>query len=258
MNYIEEHYNNYDEESRLLSRHGSVEYLTTMHYIHEYMKPGDRVLEVGCATGRYSIALAKEGHCVTAVDLVQHNLDVLVSKLDGTEPIQVMRGNALDLGFMAPNQFDVTLVLGPLYHLYTKEDMHKALMEALRVTKHGGYVMVAYCMNDSCVLQHGFFTPDGSGLLNLDKADGNWKLKMAPEEVFTLMRVEEIDELNAKLPAFRVRFLATDGPTIYFRDQVDAMDDKTFDLWMKYHLSTCERRDLIGATNHTLDILQKV
>ncbi len=32
MNYLEEYYNNYDEEGRLLSRHGQVEYLTTMRY----------------------------------------------------------------------------------------------------------------------------------------------------------------------------------------------------------------------------------
>ena len=35
------------------------------------------------------------------------------------------------------------------------------------------------------------------------------------------------------------------------------MDDATFDMWMKYHFSLCERMDLIGATNHALDILAK-
>ena len=34
------------------------------------------------------------------------------------------------------------------------------------------------------------------------------------------------------------------------------MDDETFELFMKYHLSTCERMDLIGAAAHTLDILK--
>ena len=35
MKLIEEYYNNRDEESRLSSLHGQVEYLTTMKYIHE-------------------------------------------------------------------------------------------------------------------------------------------------------------------------------------------------------------------------------
>ena len=46
-------YNHYDEDSRLAMKHGSVEFLTTMHYIEKYIKPGDHVLEVGAGTGRY-------------------------------------------------------------------------------------------------------------------------------------------------------------------------------------------------------------
>ena len=41
------------------------------------------------------------------------------------------------------------------------------------------------------------------------------------------------------------------------RECVDSMDEKIFDIWMKYHLTICERMDLIGATNHSLDILRK-
>lgn len=35
MNYLEDYYSTYEEDKRLLSRHGQVEYLTTMKYIHE-------------------------------------------------------------------------------------------------------------------------------------------------------------------------------------------------------------------------------
>ena len=45
-------YSNYDEEGRLLSKHGQVEYLTTMRYIEKYLRPGMRVLEIGAGTGR--------------------------------------------------------------------------------------------------------------------------------------------------------------------------------------------------------------
>ena len=38
MNYLENYYNNYDEEGRLLRRHGQVEYLTTMHFINHILK----------------------------------------------------------------------------------------------------------------------------------------------------------------------------------------------------------------------------
>ena len=49
--YIIDYYNNYDEDSRLSPRHGTVEFLTTMRYIEKYIKPGSRVLEIGAGTG---------------------------------------------------------------------------------------------------------------------------------------------------------------------------------------------------------------
>ena len=97
MDYLEEYYNNYEEEGRLQSKSGQVEYLTTMKYIDECISgnPEPQILEIGAGTGRYSIALARRGYHVTAVELISHNLEVLNSKLDGSEPINVMQGNAL-------------------------------------------------------------------------------------------------------------------------------------------------------------------
>ena len=73
------YYSGYDEEGRLLSRHGQVEYLTTMRYIEKYLRPGMRILEIGAATGRYSHALAQKGYAVDAVELIQHNIDIFKS-----------------------------------------------------------------------------------------------------------------------------------------------------------------------------------
>ena len=140
MGYLEDYYNSYDEEGRLLSRHGQVEYLTTMKYIHEYLSgiAEPSVLEVGAGTGRYSVTLAREGYRVTAVELVTHNLELLRAKLDGSEPITVLQGNAMDLSDLPDASFSLTMLLGPMYHLYTREDKRKALSEAVRVTKTGG------------------------------------------------------------------------------------------------------------------------
>ncbi len=43
----------------------------------------------------------------------------------------------------------------------------------------------------------------------------------------------------------------------YLRPTVDAMDDETFELYLRYHFSICERADLVGATHHSLDIFRK-
>ena len=90
---------NCNEEERLLSRSGNVEYVTTMSYIHMYLKdnPQARILEVGASTGRYSIALADEGYAVNALELVEENLAVLRSKIKPENRITAEQGNALDL-----------------------------------------------------------------------------------------------------------------------------------------------------------------
>ena len=75
--YLIDFYRHYDEDGRLASRHGSVEFLTTMHYIEKYLRPGFRILEIGAGTGRYSHALARRGYEVSAVELVEHNIEVL-------------------------------------------------------------------------------------------------------------------------------------------------------------------------------------
>ena len=54
INYLENYYVNYDEEGRLASKHGQVEFLTTMKYIHKFIGGTEKkkILEVGAGTGR--------------------------------------------------------------------------------------------------------------------------------------------------------------------------------------------------------------
>ena len=259
MNYIEEFYNARDEDARLTSKHGSVEYLTTMKYIRESVEgiSDPAILEVGAGTGRYSVTLAKEGYRVTAVELVAHNLDILKSKLDGTERITPILGNALDLSFLSDGAFDLTMLLGPMYHLYTKEDKLRALREAVRVTKPGGRILVAYCMNEATVIQYVFGMNKLREVMDGILLTPEWHCKSEPKEVFELARTEDIAELDAEIPVKRLKLVATDGASNYKREFIDEMDDETFGKWMEFHFATCERQDLVGASNHTLDILEK-
>ncbi len=259
MNFLEDYYSGYDEEGRLLSRHGQVEYLTTMRYIGECLEgiSDPAVLEVGAGTGRYSVTLAKQGLRVTAVELIGHNLEMLRAKLDGTEPITALQGNALDLSLFPDGSFDLTMLLGPMYHLYTKEDKLRALSEAVRVTKPGGHLMVAYCMNEPTVIQYVFGMNKLREVMELNMLTPDWHCISEPKDVFELVRTEDIAELDAAVPVRRIKLVASDGATNYKREYIDAMDDETFDRWMDYHFTICERQDLIGASHHTLDILRK-
>ncbi len=259
MDHLEDYYNHYDEDGRLLSRHGQVEYLTTRKYIDECLRgvQGASILEVGAGTGRYSVSLAKEGYAVTAVELIRHNLEILRSKLDGSENITVLQGNAVDLSALPDGAFDVTLLLGPMYHLYTKAEKVRVLSEAVRVTKRGGYILVAYCMNEPTVIQYVFGMNKLHEVMDLNMITPDWHCVSEPKDLFELVRTEDIAALDAEVPVTRIKLVATDGATNYKREYIDAMDDETFRRWMDYHFTICERQDLIGASHHTLDILQK-
>jgi len=263
MNHLENYYANYDEEGRLLSKHGQVEYRTTMKYIHEMMGDTGRkkILEVGAGTGRYSIALAKEGHEVDALEYTEHNLELMNTKIagEGLLNIRTHHGTALDLSRFEDESFDMTLVLGPMYHLYTKEDKQKAMAEAIRVTKRGGHIFVAYCMNEATMLQFVFGKGNLQFCLENNMLTADFNCISEEKDLFELVRLEAINELNGQFSEIeRIKIVAADGATNYMRDCIDAMDDTTFEIWMKYHFTICERMDLIGATHHSLDILKKM
>ncbi len=260
MNYLENYYEHYDEEGRLASNHGQVEYLTTMKYIHEVIggTKKQKILEVGAGTGRYSIALAQEGHQVDALEYTTHNLEIMNSKIAGIHNIKTHQGTALDLSRFEDESFDITLVLGPMYHMYTPEDKCKVLEEAIRVTKRKGYIFVAYCMNEATMIQFTFKAGKIWDCINNHMLTDDFRLISQEKDLFEMVRLEEINAINANFSDIkRVKIIAADGATAYMREYVDGMDEATFDMWMKYHFAICERMDFIGATNHSLDILQK-
>ena len=259
MDHLLEYYKNYDEDSRLLSQHGQVEYITTQKYIHEYLA-GDKhekILELGAGTGRYSVPLAKEGYNVTSMDISAHNLGILRKKLCGNEAIHVIQGNALDLSIFPDNTYDITLVLGPMYHMHSNSNKVRTLMEAVRVTKPSGHILVAYCMNEATVIDYVFKKGNLHEALGEEKLSPDWHCISKQKDVFSHVRTEDIARLDSCLDAKRLKLVATDGATNYMRDMIDALSKEDFEKWVEFHLSTCERQDLVGAAHHTLDILQK-
>lgn len=255
---LKNYYESHDEHARLGSLHGSVEFLTTVHYIEKYLKPGMTILEIGAGTGRYSHYFAQRGYDVTAVELMECNVEIFKQNTQEGENISISQGDAVDLSDFPTNTYDVTLLLGPMYHLYTDEDKQAALGEAVRVTRPGGTVFVAYCNSDMTVYQFcfargGIHDPQYKDLINYD----TFALRSTPAEIFALYRKEDINALIAPLPVRRLHYVGADMLTRYIGDAVDAMDQETFALYMKYHLTVCERTDMVGATNHILDILRK-
>lgn len=216
LKYLTDYYNSYDEDGRLTSKHGQVEFITTVNYIDKYLKKGMRVLEVG----------AEKGFQVDVVELIQHNIDILKSKIAKNYNIDVRQGNAIDLSCYEDETFDITLVPGPLYHLFD-DDKKQAISEAIRVTKKGGVVFVSYCMNDATIADWGF--QKGNIIEGIQNG-------IVDKDIFKCLS----------------------NPSLLFEmHRKDEMDEKIFETYLRYHFSICERTDLIGMTHHSLDIFRK-
>ncbi len=274
MTELEEYYNKFNEEKRLNSRHGQVEYRVSMKYIHMYLdeaargkgagafgggadpdiKGAVKLLDIGAGTGRYSVALAEEGYDVTAVELVKYNLGILKKKAAN---VKAMQGNAMHLKKLESGSFDVTLLFGPMYHLFGTEDKRRALGEAARVTKPGGVILVAYCMNEYGVITYGFKERHILECIAEGRFTEDFKTISSPDKIYDYMRIEDIDALNQSAGLERIKIISPDGPANYMRPFLNQLNDEEFEAFVQYQMAVCERPDLIGAGAHTVDILRK-
>ena len=155
--------------------------------------------------------------------------------------------------------YDIVLLLGPLYHLYNDEDKRQALREAIRVTKKGGVVFAAYVISDGCLLEMAFrhHKIDVAQYIKDGLLDGEtFAAKSEPKDLFELVRKEDVDALMKVFPVTRLHYVATDGCAPLLREEIDAMDDEAFQLYLRYHFATCEREDMLGVSNHVVDIFR--
>ena len=258
MDFLTQFYQNYDEQGRLGTRYGHVEFMTTMTYIGRYLRPGMRVMEIGAGTGRYSHALAQMGCQVDAVELLEHNIRQFQALTQPGEPVTITQGDARDLSAFADETYDITLLLGPLYHLYTEADKLQALREAVRVTKRGGVVFAAYCMADPTIVQHAFIKGNIRSLIERGMVDTEtFTARSEPRDLFELHRVEDILRLRSELPVESIALVAADGYANHMREALAVMPEDVYALYLQYHLATCERMELMGYSHHTLDIFRK-
>ncbi len=263
MTEIEAYYNKFNEEKRLDSRHGRVEFNTSMMYIHDYINEcryrgiadsNIHILDIGAGTGRYSVPLADEGYDVTAVELVKHNLGILKAKKSS---VNARQGNALNLSKFPENFYDVTLLFGPMYHLFDENDKLKALNEAKRVTKKGGVILVAYVMNEYGVITYAFKERNILDVMKDKRLTDDFHTINSTKDLYDYVRIEDIDRLNSRCEGIeRIKILSPDGAANYMRPFLNKLSEEEFTYFLDYQLAICERADLIGAGAHTVDILR--
>ena len=152
---LDDYYSHFNEDGRLKTRHGQVEFITNIKYIDEILNDDKNktILDIGAGTGRYSVELAEMGHNVTAVELVNKNVSQIKMKSD---KVIAKQGDALNLKRFKSDSFDIALLFGPTYHLISHEEKLRAINEAKRVVKPGGHILIMYLMNEYAVITYAF------------------------------------------------------------------------------------------------------
>lgn len=135
-----------EREHYRLERH-QLEYELTWCYLDRYLPPQGSILEIGAATGRYTLELARRGYAVTAVDLSATQIELNRKRLadEGLQAkVSLVLADARNLSQLSETGFDTVLVMGPLYHLIEEADRKLVLQEAFDRLQDGGILFSAF------------------------------------------------------------------------------------------------------------------
>jgi len=245
----------FEEETRLCRSHSSsVEFLTNKKYILNELKPGDKILELGAATGRYTMMLADLGYDVTAVEFVEKNLEVLQSKIKEKHHITPVLGDAKDLSMFEDESFDVVLNMGPLYHFPQEQDRDQVVKESMRVLKKGGTAFFAFINNDMVFVTEALLY---SKTFLEDNHLYNKETHKIYDDPFTVLTIESIRNLMNKWGCDEYKFIASDGYAELLEQQIDQLSEDKFQKWLNFHFYMCEKKEALGASHHLLYVTKK-
>lgn len=245
-------YDVFDEAKRLSTKAGKVEFITTVRYIEKYLKPGDKILDVGAGTGAYSIYFSRNGYEISALELADANVAAFRRRIMPGDCIDLVQGNALDLSRYPDKHFDIVLVLGPLYHLERKEDKQRCIEEAKRVCKDGGKIFFAFISNDMVILTELMYNE--KYFLGDTYDHDSFKVYDFP---FVFNTLDEMREILHRGGVKILDEVASDGVSELLEGRINALEEESYEQYLRYHFYTCEKPEMLGRSNHLLFVTEK-
>ena len=246
-------YEIFNEDTRLnRSQSARVEFLTTVRYIEKYLSEGMKILDIGAGAGEYSLYFADQNFSVDALELSDANIRAFEKKIRDDMDLKLIKGNAIDLSMYEDESYDVVLLLGPLYHIENEEYRTLCLREAKRVLKPEGKLFMSFISNDMVILtefkfRNDFFTDDSYD-------HESFKVNNFP---FVFYTVHECREIIKKDDLRIVHEIASDGISELMEDEINSLDEQSYQQYLRYHFYTCEKPEMIGRSNHLLYVTMK-
>ena len=261
---ISAYYNSDPEREHFRLERHQLEHDLTWRYLDQYLPADGSILEIGAATGRYTLELAQRGYRVTAVDFSASLLEECKKRVtaEGLETkVQFVLADARDLTNVTEGDFDVVLLMGPLYHLIAESDRKQVLREAFGRLREGGLLFSSFISRFGIM---GDLVRDYPGWIE-DEAEVRSLLKRghSPEEYPRggfrgyFVRAAEIAPLHESL-GFQTLLVAGVEPVISADDEsYNKLHGKQRELWLDLFYRVSTEETIIGASRHLLYIGRK-
>ncbi|MBQ7839547.1 MAG: GNAT family N-acetyltransferase [Lachnospiraceae bacterium] len=260
---IERFYDEQYEEWERLEWH-LPEFEVTKRYMLKYITGNKKVLDIGGGPGRYSIFLAQQGHEVTLLDLSGKNIRQAINKAEeaGVHLDSCIHGNALWLHeyLYREEQYDVVLLMGPLYHLLQEEDRIQALKEAMRMLKPGGIMIAAFISSYAPIQDYASDLSDYGDIDHLLNYlnDGRNHAEDAAE--FTTSYFSSREEARALMESAGLKELVFAGVENILcgkEKMLHALSDEQREKWLELAWRLSGDEKLLGMSEHFLYIGEK-
>jgi 2-polyprenyl-3-methyl-5-hydroxy-6-metoxy-1,4-benzoquinol methylase len=266
INKVKEFYNQSAEHEWGRLDRNPHEFELTKRMISKYIKPGDKVLDIGGGPGRYSLWLAAQDCEVTLIDLAPENVKFAESKATELKlKINAIAGNALEADKLVSGEFDHVLVMGPLYHLLDETDRVTAMNAALKLLKPGGYVYASFISLFSNALNQLMNAPE----MIADEMESLYFEKLIADESFAyygdngftaayFIRPSEIPEFMRRFPLEQKHLFAQEGILNPFDKMLLEQSEEISSKWYDLAEKLCERPEFLGYSEHLMYIGKKL
>jgi len=258
-------YNNSPEKEHERLENHQLEHDLTWRYFKRYLPARGSILEVGAATGRYTLELAQKGYSVTAVHISLKLLEFnhqAAAAAELLKKIRFVHTDARQLSAKVGEGFHAALLMGPLYHLMYESDRQLALQQAHARLRPGGIIFTTF------ISRFGLFSDllrnDPEWIEDRRDVDSVLTIGRDPEDhpkggfrgYFAL--ASELAPLHESV-GFETLVVAASEPVIGADDEsYNRLTGRQRKLWLDklYEMST--EPSIIGASRHLLYIGRKV
>lgn len=259
----------YDENAQMewerLEQH-PFEFIFTRHMLEKYIRPGDRVLDIGGGPGRYSIHFAEMGCDVTLVDLSKGN--VALAKQKASErgvKLSAFAANCLELDRLPIGEFDHVLLMGPLYHLKEDADRKKAVEQALHCLKTGGNLYASFILDFAGII----YDLKNGGYVEQDFAEGTQSAQLITDILegkdytgpsFCSSRFSHQDNIlpfMAQFPLEKLHLFGQEGILSVNELELMKRSEGEISCWIQIAKRLLEVPELLALSEHAMYIGQK-